>query len=282
MTDARGDRPDDPKPGLPVWPRPHHVPDGGAADITLFVFSQVGVTGESLPLKPRAHGVPEGGLPDEVELRTVSRSDAPEWVDGFFSPALMALASRDLGWGDRPPVEPTSVHVVTVRADDPPDLRHIQAAWALARAFLDTGGFALLDAHAQRWLGPEQVAQRPDVFRIADEVNIVFEVEPSHGFGHILHTRGLRKFGRPDLVVTAVPPKHGVRIADLVNALAESLALGQPLHAGDVIQLPGLGSLRADALDPGTNAPELHLDNPALVLVPLGRDVPAPAPGGEA
>jgi hypothetical protein len=269
--------------GVPVWPRPHFVVGGGAADVTLFVFSQVGVNGTTLSLKTRAHGVPEGGLPDGVDVQTVARADAPEWVDGFFAPALMALAERDLGWPGRPPVEPTAVHVVKVTSEDPSELRHIQGAWALARAFLDTGGFALLDAHAQAWLSPGQLRDRPvDVpMRMADEVSIVFETEPSHGFGHLMHTRGMLKFGRPDLVVVGIPPKHGVRIADIVNQLAERLALGARLDEGEFVELETLGTLRADQYVPGENAPELHLNNRGLVLVPTGQAVPA-SEGGQA
>ncbi|MCO4771610.1 MAG: hypothetical protein KDA24_16375 [Deltaproteobacteria bacterium] len=269
--------------GVPVWPRPHWVAGGGAANVTLFVFSQVGVDGSTLPLKTRAHGVPAGGLPEGVDVQTVARVDAPDWVNGFFSPALMALAERDLGWKGAPPVEPTAVHVVKVESDDPSDLRHIQGAWALARAFVDTGGFALLDAHAHAWLAPQQLADRPfdGPMRMQDEVSIVFETEPSHDYGHLLHTRGLLKFGRPDLIVHGIPPKHGVRIADIVNQLAERLALGARLDPGDTIDLEGLGALRADAYEPGTNAPDLQLNNRGLVLVPLGRGVPA-SEGGEA
>jgi hypothetical protein len=251
--------------------------------VTLFVFSQVGVDGTTLQLKTRAHGVPQGGLPDGVDVQTVARADAPEWVDGFFAPALMDLAERDLGWPGRPPVEPTAVHVVKVRAEDPSDLRHLQAAWALARAFLDTGGFALLDAHAQAWLSPTHIKERPAdaPLRMADEVSIVFETEPEHGFGHLMHTRGMLKFGRPDLVVVGIPPKHGVRIADIVNQLAERLALGTRLDPGDTVDLEALGTLRADRYVPGENAPELHLNNRGLVLVPLGQAIPATT-GGEA
>ena len=269
--------------GVPVWPRPHFVAGGGPADVTLFVFSQVGVDGTTLQLKTRAHGVPESGLPEGVDVQTVARADAPEWVDGFFAPALMALAERDLGWKGRPPVEPTAVHVVKVTAEDPGDLSHIQAAWALARAFLDTGGFALLDAHAQAWLSPLALRERPvDVpMRMADEVSIVFETEPEHGFGHLMHTRGMLKFGRPDLIVVGIPPKHGVRIADIVNQLAERLALGARLDPLDTVELEALGMLRADRYIPGENAPELHLNNDGLVLVPATQP-PTATTGGEA
>ncbi len=273
--------------GVPVWPRPHWSEGGGVADVTLFVFSQVGVDGTTLPLKTRAHGVPQGGLPDDVEVQTVARADAPEWVDGFFSPALMALAERDLGWDGRPPVEPTAVHLVKVTAENPSDLGYLQGAWALARAFVDTGGFALLDAHAHAWLSPQMLAERATdgPFRMQDEVSIVFETEPSHEFGHLLHTRGLIKFGRPDLIVVSVPPRHGVAIADIVNQLAERLALGEVLDVGDTVDLEGLGTLRADLYVPGSNAPELHLNNHGLVLVPLGRGGTTPTTlnqGGDA
>ncbi len=260
-------------PGVPVWGRPCFEPGGGDAEVTIFLFSQAPNDGAALPLRSLAHGVPATGLAPGVDVRTVSRAEAPDWVNGFFSESLMELASSQLGWDGRPPVEPTLVHVVRVTADDPQDLAHLQSAWALARAFTDTGAFALLDAHAHKWLSTADLARRPPdgPLSFPDEVSVLFETEPSSEWGHIVHTRGMKKFGRPDLVVTAVPPVHGARIGAILNRLGARLAEGAVVEPGDTVEIEGVGLLEAEEHRPMENAPQLNLNNRGLVLRPLVR-----------
>lgn len=268
----------EPDPGVPPWDRPHYEPGGGDAEVTIFLFSQAPDAAPSLPLRSLAHGVPETGLAPGVDVRTVARAEAPEWVNGFFSDSLMDLANSHLGWDGRPPVEPTLVHVVRVTAEDPDDLTHLQSAWALTRAFADTGAFAMLDAHAHKWISRAALAERPPdgPFSYQDEVSVIFETEPSPEWGHIVHTRGMKKFGRPDLVITAVPPKHGARIGAILNSLGARLAEGAVVEPGDTVKIEGVGVLRAEEHRPDENAPKLNLNNRGLILRPVERDPTEP------
>jgi len=259
--------------GVAPWDRPHFEPGGGDAEVTIFLFSQAPDGAPALPLRSLAHGVPETGLAENVDVRTVARAEAPDWVNGFFSESLMVLAKNHLGWEGGPPVEPTLVHVVRVTAEDPEDLTHLQSAWALSRAFADTGAFAMLDAHAHKWLSTGDLAKRPPdaPFKYEDEVSVIFETEPAPEWGHIVHTRGMKKFGRPDLVVTAVPPKHGARIGAILNSLGARLAEGAVIEPGDTVKIEGVGMLQAEELEPDANAPQLNLNNRGLVMRPLSR-----------
>ena len=95
---------------------------------------------------------------------------------------------------------------------------------------------------------------------------MVAENEPTPRFGHALHTRGMIKFARPDLV-TGVPPERVSEVAAMINSVAGRLADGAVLEPGQVLNRGGR-AMRVLAYQPGRNAPELELNNDALLLGP--------------
>ena len=104
-------------------------------------------------------------------------------------------------------------------------------------------------------------ANRP--FALSTDVNIVVEAEPTSPSATI-HTRGLQKFGRHDLVVREVPGERWDAVAGLIRALAAQLADGIVLRAGDRVNIDGK-SLTLSAFKP-TPETDLHLNNDAFLV----------------
>jgi len=136
--------------------------------------------------------------------------------------------------------------------------------------FLPTGRDATvaLIAFAANWLPGSDVAALPPnrPFRIQQEVSLIAESEPVSGFGHPVHTRGLIKFGRPDLVA-GVPADRIEETGRILNHLAHLLAEGHVLAAGQHLRFDGQRSLTVAAYIPDDTTPELNLNNDALLLV---------------
>jgi hypothetical protein len=80
--------------------------------------------------------------------------------------------------------------------------RVLQLAWAVASKLAQTGACATLDAYAANWLSGAIVASVPPdrPFIPHREVSLISETGPTPGFGHAVHTRGIMKVGRPDLI----------------------------------------------------------------------------------
>ena len=160
-------------------------------------------------------------------------------------------------------------HSVAARVADPPDHGHIQAAWAAARWLVARGSFAVLDTHAGRWHGGDQVAgldaERP--FDVGTEVTIVFETDRTPGFGHVMHTRGMAKFARPDLM-TATEPGTADQAAQVIFHLSRSLADGDTVSPGQNVDVDGRREYTLVAYQPGVNAPQVHLNNEGYLLEP--------------
>ena len=56
------------------------------------------------------------------------------------------------------------------------------------------------------------------------------------------HTRGLRKFGRPDLSVPRVPPQHREAVIDLCHRFIEFQAFGGIIGEGQEVHMKTLPS----------------------------------------
>jgi len=76
---------------------------------------------------------------------------------------------------------------------------------------------------------------------------------------------GLRKFGRPDLVVLGIAPDEATETALLLRDVAATLAAGERLEPGDTVGAAG-GRVRVvERFDPGVSS-VVAVDGDALLL----------------
>jgi hypothetical protein len=203
-----------------------------------------------------------------VDVRTHAGADDRDWLDGWRTGPLRTIADRDLPDAGRLD-EARYCHSIMVDVPDPQDLGHLQAAWAVARWLVARGSFAVLDAHAHRWWDGTVLAgwspQRP--FTLDNEITFVAESEPAGGFGHAMHIRGLAKFARPDLITGTHPAAIGL-MHQVMQALAARLAAGSRVAPGQVLKIDAGLEFTLAAYQPDINAPQVNLNNEAVLLVP--------------
>lgn len=211
------------------------------------------------------YGLPTPKAMEQVEVRELPRELDSAWFDGFRSGSLRAVAAEALG-GDLSALDTaTQLTAVLISRPDASDLTHLQAGWATAQWLVDRGVSVLLDAQTNRFWKAEEIADWPASrpFALSTDVNVVVEGEPTAPTAN-LHTRGLQKFGRPDLVVWDVPAARWDAVAGLIRALAARLADGAVVAPGSMVTL-GEQTFRCSAYAP-TEKVDLHLNNDALVL----------------
>ena len=144
---------------------------------------------------------------------TLTEIDAP----------LRELASRDLGLDVG---AARHAQAIAVELRDPPNLEYLRDAWRRA-ARLDAS--FVLDVLARRWwaaLPPE----RP--FFLENELSLDFQGQPTGHLGHLAHTVGLAKFGRPELAIAGLTPVDGPIGAALLLQFAKIFASGATLEVG--------------------------------------------------
>jgi hypothetical protein len=243
------------------WPRPLFQPGGKPGVFHLFCFSP-GALEAPAPLAAARFGLPSPEAAACCEVRQLPRAADAGWFDGFRRGALRELARAalpDLAALDAA----TAVTVIITSRPDAADLAHLQAAWALAQWSVARGATVVFDAQASRFWPAAEVADWPATrpFALSSDVNVIVEAEGTSALASAVHTRGLAKFGRPDLVTLDVPASRWDAVAGLLRTLAGRLVLGAVLRPGDALAIEG-GTAHFAAYAPD----RLNLGNDALLV----------------
>ena len=134
----------------------------------------------------------------------------------------------------------TECGVLRGEIPDSPDLNYLRDVIGLTTYLLDHGGMAVADPQqfelydAERWHREIFDSGKPNV---AKHVKILFSDEPD---GRWYHTRGMRKFGRPDLSVRGVPPEYNGAVVEMCNRFIELQALGGSIPEGQEVRMKAL------------------------------------------
>jgi hypothetical protein len=234
--------------------------------VVLFAFGRGGLA-DDVELSLSRFGAPSAESLDACSVRTIARGADPAWFDGWRSGSLRSIAEKDLG-GDIAVLDAADyVHVIACDPSAVADLTYLQAAWALARYLVARGAAIVLDAHAMSFKTAAMLQPAGEPLDVRREVSVIYETDSTRADrAHALHTRGLRKFGAPDLVALCTDADVPL-VAHSVNELADTIARGTdlstPKHAVEIS--PGL---RWVAIEDEHHLGELlQLNNEARVLV---------------
>jgi hypothetical protein len=223
---------------LTPWQRPCFEAGGGNALLFFAVYGQFAAEIQLSAAEYRTAGVPAG-----LMLRKLNRTQSPEFPFTSESigkllrpenPALFAELQR----------QPECL-ILQGEIPDPADLNYLRDAVGMITSFLEHGGIAAID---------------PQQLRLFDSANWrkeMFDPEPPNLLKHVLtiysedpqaapekrlwfHTRGLRKFGRPDLSLRNVPPGQQAAAVNLINRFVLLQANGGLIPEGEEIHMPSL------------------------------------------
>ena len=130
-----------------------------------------------------------------------------------------------------------------------------------------TGACATLDVYAANWLSGAIVASLPPdrPFTLHREVSLIAETEPTPGFGHAVHTRGMMKVGRPDLI--AACPPTGSRKPDRSSPPRPDAGRGPHPPARTATAFRRAKNRDGHALRSGRHHSGRHLNNDGLLIV---------------
>lgn len=254
-----------------TWQRKHYVAGGSDPMLFYVVYGEIDTSAPFSRTKYRSNGVPDG-----IDVMSYSPSKHPE-VPGSFRVGYL--------WDELVEDDPKLAaavlkceHCIILRGTpaESTTLNYLRDTVGLITYLLDHGGCAVYDPLTFRWWKPLQWKQQ--IFDPAAAVPhhhttllVSDEKNPSLKW---FHTRGMRKFGRPDISVHNVPTEIENGVIDLCNRLIEFQAFGQIIEDGQEIRmasLPSGGVIRhsGDLDDPDFN--NVHLD---VSWPDQGRDMP--------
>lgn len=133
-------------------------------------------------------------------------------------------------------------------------LDYLRQALTLMSALLGHGAVAVYDPITLTWYGPAEWPSS-DTFNPFDHVTVLSSPD-SNGKRH-LGTRGLRKFGRPDLTVRDVAEDDVAETQRLIDHLINFLATGGTLGEGEPTSHEGWQAIPGP-LEGGAEDPDFH------------------------
>jgi len=212
------------EPSVPVWPRPYFKPGSQPTKIFFVCFARAPLA--EVELSRSRFGVPSPELLAELDAREVTRSSAREWFENWWGGAFGVYAKQDLQQHLSDLTGSDVCFTLALEVPDRGDLAPLQTMWGVARWLCARGASVVLDVHAFRFRTRAEVEALTltgsDVER---DVKIVFETGATQGDLHLLHTRGLCKFARPELLCF-IEPDDVAAAGKLVNQVARTLLEG--------------------------------------------------------
>jgi hypothetical protein len=209
---------------VPVWPRPYFEASSQPTKVLFVCFGRAPLS--DLPISGERFGLPSRELAAQVDVREHRRDAKPGWFESWWGSAFGVIAQRDLG--DALPLLTTSdvCFTLALSLPDRSDLAPLQTVWGLSRWLCARGASVVLDVHAFRYRTSAEVEaldfEGSDVTR---DVKIVLETEPTRDGLHLLHTRGLCKSARPELL-SFIRPDDAAAMGRLMSQVARTLLEG--------------------------------------------------------
>lgn len=219
-----------------TWARPRFAPGGGDAFLFYVVFVDAPTDWTVSGSRYRTRGFPDG-----IDVMAYGPDSHPQVIDGFRTGPLGERLRED-----RPDL---ARHVETAKGcvvfrgtvPDPHTLDHHRDIIGLVQWLFDQGAVAVLDVTAITWWSQaEWAGQIFDPAEARPERHVVILVSDEPEGTLWLHTRGMIKYGRPDLSIRSVPEAARTDAARLINRFIQFMAMGAIVEDGAQISVEGI------------------------------------------
>ena len=231
------------QPGGPLvsWPRRFFEPTGAKALVWYQVYGHFPDTIEISSSQYRCASVPQG-----IELANHTRVDQEEIVTRFLKhPFFAASLKRELPQLAGAVETAPECTIIRREVPDSPNLDYLRDVVGLVTWFFDNGALAVLDPQTMTWYDREK--WRSQLFDPNGPVpshHVVIQYSEEQGGADTnafwFHTRGMKKFARPDLSVHGARAQNRDAVIDLLNRLVEAQAFGGVITEGQVIKMQSL------------------------------------------
>jgi len=222
----------------PHWPRPQWKDSGAKAFFLWFVFGDFADDFRIDAAQYRTRGAPAG-----VDVMRYEHAAIRPW-DGYplggsmgtlFKSENEALFTRALATRD----------CLMLRGEiaDPADLDGLRDVVGTITALGDLGGAAVVDPQMLSLFDPAEWRTRffeSGEFVSRDHIAILASKDEGAYNRQWIHTRGMRKFARPDIGIWNVPADYAGHAGQLAERFADFQALGGIVEEGREIVIDGL------------------------------------------
>lgn len=208
------------------WTREKWSPGGGDAFLFYVIYGDVDVEVPSLP---------EGS-----DVRRLTRAEHGPYLANFEEGYVWDQLVKDDPELASKVKQSGSCLIVQGTVADPPSLAYLRDTIGFITSCLDRGGVAVHDLQVMKWWTPEawrREVSDPDDPQPHLQTYIMYSREEG---GIWLHTRGMRKFGRPDLSIRDIAAEDFDSAVQLCERLIGYQAAGGLVRDGQTLRMPGV------------------------------------------
>jgi hypothetical protein len=239
----------------PDWPRPYFTQPGGEPFLYFVVYGEFGKLSSMSASHYRTRGVPAG-----LKLSRYQSDQHPGVLDRFREGYLWnEFRARSLGLAAQV-AESKECLILQGEIEDCDTLNYLRDSVGLLTFLLDHGGLTIYDPWLFQWWEPDEWRRRivHQTGPVPRHHVVILTSEESDPTLTWFHTRGMRKFGRPDLSIHNVPAEYNGAVIDLFERFVEFQAFGGIIEDGRQIRLNHLPAgmtceHRGDLDDPDFN-----------------------------
>ncbi|HXD36036.1 MAG TPA: hypothetical protein VN624_05245 [Rhodanobacter sp.] len=221
---------------LPAWQRPHWQASDEQILLQFYVFGKF----DAVRVPSQDYGSP--GLPAGLSATNHRHAELRSW-DGYpLKGAMGRMYKADAPQAWQRAFDAPEVMVVRGTLADSPATGYLRDTLGVLAGMLDIGGVAILDPQILSLLDAEAWRRRYLIREgapIRHHLLILCDAEATPGRSWI-RTRGMRKFGRPDISIREVPDAAVDRAGALCEQLAELQALGAHFTDGQSLEGDGM------------------------------------------
>lgn len=222
---------------LADWQREFYVSGGGNP---LLFYAVHGKFEQPLDLDRQFYR--SAGVPSELSVNILSRENNEYtnfYVEGYLGNELQEQGKELY---DAVISSPECL-IIAGEIPDPSNLNYLRDTIGFVMATLDQGGIAVCDPQRLTWWSRDSWEEElfdPESAAPKQHVIILSSLEEHNQNLTWIHTRGMRKFGRPDLSIRNVPQKYFEAACQVCNRFIDNQAFGMVVPEGQEIRVEGL------------------------------------------
>ncbi|HEY3329184.1 MAG TPA: hypothetical protein VGK19_04115 [Capsulimonadaceae bacterium] len=220
---------------LKDWGRKYYQAGGDPALVSYIIFGHF-----EQPLEISMSSYRTAGVPDFIDVHFHERDEEPELLESFLDGYIGDwLKANDQALHATCKMAAAAIEIRGVLRE-PMNLNYLRDVIGIITALSDKRGVGVLDCLALRCYRPDEwktIVWEPGVLHTSAMINTLVTKDPG-GPGWWVSTRGMRKFGRPDVSVRGVPRPDTDTVVDFCNRLASMMAQGAIVPSGKIIKAP--------------------------------------------
>lgn len=221
------------------WPRPQWRDGGEQAFLLWFVFGDFEPDFQIDAERYRTRGTPAG-----ISIVRYANRELAKWNGYPLAGVLGSVLYNDDALLFERAKRARECVMLRGAIADASDFDALRDLVGTITALTDLGGVAVVDPQILSMTSAEDWRQRhaEDAFNARDHVLILCDEDARHTGRLHVHTRGLRKFARPDIGIRNVPPELAQIAGDLALRFVDFQARGGVVADGHAVEIEGAPS----------------------------------------